>query len=98
STKRDTPISPTGPLTKKLVKHGAPQDFGYHTVRHTVTTWFENAGYSEFERGLILNHSGSGVTAGYSHGHALELKLSMLEEWADHVEHLVTEENVSLLR
>jgi hypothetical protein len=66
------------PLKRKLVEHGAPKDFSYHAWRHTVATFLHNAGHSEWERGLILNHAGSGVTADYSHGHPLALKRDML--------------------
>jgi integrase len=77
-------------LSKKLVREGAPEDFLLHTFRHTVATWLENNGRSEWERGLVLNHSGGGsVTGGYSHGYPLELKLKMLTEWADHISRLV---------
>jgi integrase len=86
-------------LIRKLAKLGAPADFTYHAMRHTVATWLENNGHSEFERGLVLNHSGSGVTAGYSHGYALDLKLALLTKWADHVERLVAPgEGVTRLR
>ena len=82
-------LSPTGPLTKKLVAAGAPKDFGYHAVRHTVATWLQNHNRSEYEVGLVLNHSSSSVTAGYSHGYPLDLKKALLTEWADHVGQLV---------
>jgi hypothetical protein len=45
----------------------------------------------------VLNHAGSGVTSSYSHGHALELKLSLLDKWAKHVERAVYGEGVSAL-
>jgi integrase len=78
------------PLAKRLRRFGAPQDFNYHAARHTLATWLENRGYSEWERGLVLNHAGTGtVTAGYSHGYPLELKLRLLSEWADHIEGLL---------
>jgi integrase len=86
------------PLKRKLVERGAPADFSYHAWRHTVATFLENAGYSEWERGLILNHAGSGVTTDYSHGHPLELKRDMLCKWADHVERLVQPQGATLLR
>jgi hypothetical protein len=36
-------------------------------------------GDPEYERGLVLNHSGkAGVTAGYSHGYSLDLKRQLL--------------------
>jgi hypothetical protein len=38
------------------------------------------------------------VTAGYSHGHPLELKRKLLEEWSSHVEALVQPEGVTMLR
>lgn len=78
-------------LKHKLVEAGAPKDFAFKTWRHTISTFLQNAGHSEWECGLALNHSGSGsVTAGYSHGYPLELKRKLLEEWADHVEAIVT--------
>jgi hypothetical protein len=59
----------------------------------------QTKGYSEWERALVLNHSGSGsVTAGYSHGYPLDLKRKLLTEWAEHVEQLVQPEGVTLLR
>jgi integrase len=77
-------------LKAKLVKLGAPADFKLHTARHTVATFFQNKGRSEMERGLLLNHSGSGsVTAGYSHGYPIELKRDLITEWAEHIEKLV---------
>jgi hypothetical protein len=55
-------------------------------------------GSGEWERGLALNHSGSGsVTAGYSHGYPLDLKRTLLTKWADHVERLVQPEGAALL-
>jgi integrase len=71
-------------------KHGAPKDFNYHAARHTIATFLKNAGHSEWERGLVLNHAESGVTAGYSHGYPIALKLELLTKWSDHVEALVT--------
>src|SRR5215213_4068012 len=59
---------------------------------------WKNEGHSEFERGLVLNHSGSGVTAGYSHGYGMDLKLALLSKWANHIEALVQPEQRALLR
>ena len=65
-----------------------------------MTTWLQKNAVSEsggqskgcslWARGLILNHSESGVTSGYSHGHAMDLKLKLLNEWSDHVAQLVS--------
>jgi integrase len=68
---------------------GAPKDFGYHLIRHTTATWLQNNGYSPYEIGLVLNHAGSGVTSGYSHGHSTKLKLEVLEAWARHIASLI---------
>jgi hypothetical protein len=57
----------------------------------------QNEGHSEWEIGLVLNHSGSGVTADYSHGYPLELKRTLLEKRADHVEGLVGRKGVAFL-
>jgi len=82
-------------LIRKLVERGAPPDLAYHAWRHTVATWLENEGASEWERGLVLNHAGSGVTAGYSHGFAGKLKLELLTRWSDHVERLIQPEGAT---
>jgi integrase len=85
-------------LKAKLVEEGAPKDFKLHVARHTIATWMENEGKSEYERGLVLNHAASGVTAGYSHGTASKLKLELLSQWSGHVERLVQPgENVTPL-
>jgi integrase len=98
-TKDGSPDLETQRLVRWLVKGGAAQDFKAHSMRHTVATWLENEGASEWERGLVLNHSGSTVTAGYSHGHATKLKLELLTKWTAHVEGLVSGgANVSVLR
>ena len=87
-------------LKAKLVPLRAPRDFKLHTFRHTIATYLENSGRSEWERGLVLNHSGSGtVTGGYSHGYPLDLKRALLTEWAKHVERVVSPaEGVAQLR
>jgi integrase len=92
------PICPGSPLKRKLVANGAPSDFAFHTMRHTVATWLQNAGHYEYEVGLVLNHSGSGITAGYSHGYPLKPKLFLLAKWASHVAQLVQPEGVRILR
>jgi hypothetical protein len=47
---------------------------------------------------LVLNHSGQGVTAGYSHGYAQKLKLELFQKWAAHVEALLQPFGAALLR
>ena len=86
-------------LIRRLVGAGAPEDFSLHAFRHTLATWLQNKGHSEWECGLVLNHSGTGtVTSNYTHGYPLELKATLLTKWADHVEGLVQPEGVSVLR
>jgi integrase len=85
-------------LIKRLKNNGAP-GFMPHAIRHTIATWLEDQGASEWERGLVLNHSGSSVTSGYSHGFAHGLKLPLLTKWATHIEELVSPaEGVAVLR
>jgi integrase len=88
-------------IRRQLIKYGAPKNFNFHAMRHTLATWLEEEQYSEWERGLVLNHSRSGsVTADYSHGHAgsLKIKLEMLTKWAKHVEALVQPKGARVLR
>jgi integrase len=75
-------------LQGRVQKFSGVKDWAYHAHRHTIATWFQNRGHSIHDIGLLLNHSASGVTAGYSHGYPLELKLSLLQTWSDHVEEL----------
>jgi hypothetical protein len=65
----------------RLIAAGAPSDFMFHAWRHTIAMFFKER--TEWERGLLLNHSSSSVTA----GGAIEIEL--LTEWTDHVESLV---------
>jgi integrase len=86
-------------LTRHLINGGAPKDFFAHAFRHTMASWFKVNGASEYERSLLLNHSSSSVTEGYSHGTPHKLKLELLERWAVHVEALITPaEGVAVLR
>lgn len=78
-------------LARKLVKAGAPKDVQFHAWRHTITTFLGDHGRSDWEQGLVLNHSHSGtVTSGYNHGHPTDLLRTLFAEWGDHVEKLVT--------
>jgi integrase len=87
-------------IAARIVEAGGPKDFLLHVFRHSIATWLENNGHSEWERGLVLNHSsGSSVTAGYSHGYALDLKRGLMQKWADHIAGLVSPaEGITLLR
>ena len=85
-------------LKTQLKRAGAPKDFTAHTFRHTIATWLQDKGHSEWEVGLALNHSGSGVTAGYSHSYPLELKRKLLELWSGHVEKQVQPKGTRILR
>ena len=87
-------------LIRRLVEHGAPEDFSFHAARHTIATWLHERGHSDWECGLVLNHASTGSVTGvhYLHSTALNLKRSLLEEWAEHVEGLAQPEGVSVLR
>ena len=83
---------------QRLIAAGAPADFYAHALRHTLATFLEDRNHSVWERALVLNHSESGVTAGYSHGHPIDLKRQLLEKWAAHIEGLVAPGKATLLR
>ena len=73
-------------------------DWTYHACRHTIATWLQDQGHSEYERALVLNHAGSGtVTSSYSHGHPIALKRELIEKWADHVAQVVQPEGAVML-
>ncbi len=81
----------------KVRKNSKVADWTYHACRDTISTWLQDQGHSKYERGLVLNHSESGVTADYSHGYPVELKRQLLEEWADHVAQEVQPKGAVLL-
>jgi len=85
-------------MARRLTQAGAPKDFSYHTVRHTVATHMQNMGRAEWEVAQVLNHSSGSVTAGYSHGVALELKRKLLQEWAAHIETIISPKGARVLR
>ena len=91
------PMVPTSGLRYRVREHSGVKDWTYHVCRDTVATWLKDQGHSEYERGLILNHSESSVTADYSHGYPVDLKRELLEKWARHVETLVQPEGAVLL-
>ncbi len=85
-------------LMVKVRKASGVKDWTAHPHRHTVTTWLQNEGHDEYDRGLILNHSSSGtVTGGYSHGYSLERTRELLDKWAGHVKGVVAGEDVELM-
>jgi integrase len=90
--------APRTKLVQQLIRHGAPSDYGYHTCRHTIASWLQDHGHSQYEVGVVLNHSNAGVTSGYSHGYPTELKLKLLTRWSDHIAGLVQPAGVTVLR
>jgi integrase len=91
------PMKPGSALMRRIREASGVADFSFHTARHTITTWLQEQGHSEFERGLILNHADSGVTGGYSHSYPVELKRELLAKWAKHVEGIVAPEGAAVL-
>ncbi len=95
--RNDEAYNPGASLVRRVRKTSGILDWYPHAHRHTVSTWAQNEGANEYERGLLLNHSAAGVTAGYSHGYPIELKRKWLKRWADHVAKVVATEGVELL-
>ncbi len=92
------PMTPSWPLQTKVREHSGVNDWTYHACRHTISTWLQNAGYAEYDRGLVLNHADSSVTGKYSHGYPVERKRKLLEAWSDHVSSLIETKGVTRLR
>lgn len=96
--RKGKPMVPGTALKARVHEKSGVADWSFHPCRDTLTTWLEDQGHNEYERGLILNHSGSGgATSAYSHGFPVELKRSLLEKWADHVAGVVQPEGAVLL-
>ncbi len=91
------PLVPGTAIKAKVRENSGVADWTYHACRDTISTWLQDQGHSKYERGLVLNHSESGVTADYSHGFSLKLKRQLLEKWADHVAQEVQPKGAVLL-
>ena len=91
------PLVPATAFMNKVRKRSKVTDWTYHACRDTISTWLQDQGHSKYERGLVLNHAESGVTADYSHGYSVELKRELLEKWADHVAQEVQPKGAVLL-
>ncbi len=91
------PLVPGTAIKAKVREQSGVADWTYHACRDTITTWLQDQGHSKYERGLVLNHSESGVTADYSHGYSVELKRQLLENWASHVARTVQPKGAILL-
>lgn len=92
------PFKPGTKLADAVRELSGVADWTAHAARHTLATFLENRGYSEYERALVLNHSSAGVTSGYSHGLPLAKKADLLEEWSAYVKSLIQPEGVEVLR
>ncbi len=91
------PLVPETGLKAKVRKKSKVADWTYHACRDTIATWLHDEGHSKYERGLILNHAESGVTADYSHDFPIKLKRELLEKWANHVAQEVQPKGAVLL-
>ncbi len=91
------PLVPGMDLKAKVREQSGVADWTYHACRDTISTWLQDQGHSKYERGLVLNHAESGVTADYSHGYSVDLKRRLLEKWADHVAQEVQPKGAVLL-
>ncbi len=91
------PLVPETALKAKVREKSKVADWTYHACRDTISTWLQDQVHSKYERGLVLNHAESGVTADYSHGYSVELKRELLEKWADHVAQEVQPKGAVLL-
>ncbi len=91
------PLVPGTALKAKVCENSGVADWTYHACRDTISTWLQDQGHSKYERGLILNHAESGVTADYSHGYSVDLKRQLLDRWADHVARTVQPKGAVLL-
>ena len=91
------PLVPGTALKTKVRDESGVADWTYHANRDTTSTWLQDEGHSEYERGLVLNHAESSVTADYSHGYPVKLKRALLEKWANRVARTVQPGDAVLL-
>lgn len=96
---KSKPYRPGTALVNRVREKSGVLDWMPHGCRHTAASWFKDQGHSEYERGLVLNHSESSVTGDYSlDSYPVKLKRDLLDKWARHVEEIVSPGDAVQLR
>lgn len=92
-------IGVSGSLQKKIIQAGAMEDFFFHGVRHIAETKMAELRVPGHIRDLLFDHVPErGAGAVYDHHEYQDEMRSAVEQWADHIEQLVTPAGVARLR
>ncbi len=83
----------------RVIEASEIEDFFCHACRHTVETRMAEHRIAPHIRDLVMDHAPArGSGGGYDHHHYREEMLEALEAWAAHVERVVSEDGVRVLR
>jgi integrase len=86
-------------LWSKVIKASGMDDFLPHGLRHLAETKMGELKIAPHIRDMLFDHrSARGSGEGYDHHHYKDEMRAALEQWADHIEQLVSPEGVALLR
>ncbi len=97
--RRGATMHPGSTLQRRVRKESGIDDFFMHACRHTVETRMAELRIPPHIRDLILDHAPArGSGAGYDHYTYRDEMREALETWAGHIESIVSEEGVSVLR
>ncbi len=73
---------------------GNIEDYRMHDHRHTVSTNLRNRGHNHDAVESALSHKMSGIAGNYLHAQYEEIRLKMMQDWADFLDSIMTEQTV----
>ncbi len=73
---------------------GNIEDYRMHDHRHTASTNLRNRGHNHEAVESALSHKMGGIAGNYSHAQYEEIRLKMMQDWADFLDSIMTEQTV----
>jgi len=73
---------------------GNIEDYRMHDHRHTASTNLRNRGHNHDAVESALSHKMGGIAGNYSHAQYEEIRLTMMQDWADFLDSIMTEQTV----
>jgi integrase len=73
---------------------GNIEDYRMHDHRHYVSTSLRNRGHDHDAVEAALSHNMGGIAGTYSHANYEEIRLKMMQDWADFLDSIMTEQAV----
>ena len=73
---------------------GNIENYVIHDHRHTASTHLRNKGHNGDAVEAALSHKMPGIAGRYSHAEFEEIREKMIQDWADIIDSIITEQTV----